>query len=130
MNIARNGFGKAPTVKSCSEGVWRSSIDESGIEHEAYVILDDREHKKGNLFEFVTQDVGGGGGPPSFPIIFVLDHNGKVLIDFIDPGLQAVEDAVKKQSDIFDKELKEALKSKGKGSGDSSSNEDEKEESK
>lgn len=129
MNIARNGFGKEPTVKSCYEGIWRESIDKSGIDHETVVILDDREHEKGDLFKFVTADVPGGNGPPNFPIIFVLDHNGKVILDFIDPGLSAVEEAVKKQSEIFDKALKEALKSKGKESEDDASSDDEKEES-
>lgn len=124
MNVARNGFGKAPTVESCSEGVWRQSIDESGLEHETYVILDDRDHKKGNLYKFLVSPVENG--PPPFPIVFVFDHNGRMILeDFRDPGLSVVEDAVIEQEKVYDKELKKALASKGKDAGGDSSKQDE-----
>lgn len=126
MNVARDGFGKAPSVKSCSEGVWRKSIDESGVDHETFVILDDRDHKKGDLYSFLTASVPGGDGIPGFPIVFVLDHNGRVVLeDFRDPGLKVVKDAVKAQAKIFDKALKEAQDSKD--SGDSSDKKEEEE---
>lgn len=126
MNVARDGFGKAPSVKSCSEGVWRESIDKSGVDHETFVILDDREHKKGDLYSFLTATVPGDGRP-GFPIVFVLDHNGRVLLeDFRDPGLEVLKDTVKAQAKVYDKALKEAQGSKD--SGDSSDKKEEEEE--
>lgn len=125
MNIARDYSGRAPTVKSCSEGVWREKIDKSGIEHETYVILDDRKHKSGNLFGFVNAPVEGAA--PSFPMIFVLDHNGKVLNKtFQGLSFDAITKLVKAQEETFDKELKKALKSKKDSDSDDKSSKDEK----
>lgn len=126
MNLARDYQGKAPSPKTCSEGPWLRGINTSGVDHEAFVVLDDREHKKGNLFDFAAAKINGAIA--RFPLIFVLDHNGRVINKNLNGlTLEALEEMVKKQEKVYDAALKKALKSKGKDSSDSEDSEEDKE---
>lgn len=124
MNLARSGAGEAPTLKSCNKK-WREKIDESGIEHDTFVILDDRDHKKGNLHAFITAPINGIPSP-AFPIVFVLDHNGRVVNkNFQGFTLSAATDAVKKLEKSYDEALEEAKSSKKDSKDEEASSEDE-----
>lgn len=127
FNLARSSAGMAPSPKTCREGKWLKAINKSGIEHETYVIVDDRKHDKGDMFKYVKAPTDQG--TPWFPIMFVLDHNGKVLNkQFVEFTLSGVEALVKQQAEDYDKALKKAKASKKESDKSGSSKSDKKDE--
>lgn len=126
FNVARNGTGKPPSAQSCSEGKWLSSINKKDDDHDVTVIFDDREHEKGNRFGYLTANFNGAA--PIFPMVFLLDHNGKVVNKkFQKPGLSAITKAAKEQEEVYDEALEKALKAK-KDAGDDKKDDSSKDE--
>lgn len=119
MNVARDGQGKAPSPRTCSQGKWLKAINKTGTKHETFVIVDDRDHKKGNLYKFVAAKIDGAS--PQFPVVFVLDHDGRLINKSIQ-GLKLpdVIKLVKAQEKVYDKALAKAKKSKSEDSKDES----------